>query len=248
VFLRIDRVVYKDSLDDRWDMVTEFFVRLFRTMRAYVRLLTYMTRIFFNVLRGIFRISKLEHPPVTIFGGARLKPDSHYSKQATALAHKLADNGIPVLTGGGPGIMEAASCGATEIKRGVITSIGITVKGLSENEPPSPCQPDVIMMDNYGARKWLLIHYSVGFAVFPGGYGTFDELTEILTLIQTKMIDKAPIVLIGKFYWHPFIDWVHNCALKNGLIAPEDVELFTLTDDIDRAFEILQQHMHKRTD
>ncbi len=204
-----------------------------------------MFRIFFNVLYGIFKISKLEHAPVTIFGGARLKPDSIYMKKAAQLAHKLSEAGIPVLTGGGPGIMEAASCGATKADSGVITAIGITVSGLGADEPPSECLPDVIVMDNYGARKWLLIHYSIGFAVFPGGFGTLDELTELLTLIQTKLRDKAPIVLIGKEYWKPIMDWIYECALKEGLIGEEDVELFTITDDVDEAFNIISKSVHE---
>ena len=226
-------------------MIFSYIVTCMRTLRAYVGVFGYMFRIFFNVLYGIFKISKLEHAPVTIFGGARLKPDSIYMKQATELAHKLSDGGIPVLTGGGPGIMEAASCGATQTDRSVITAIGITVSGLSENEPSSPCLPDVIVMDNYGARKWLLIHYSIGFAVFPGGFGTLDELTELLTLIQTKLRDKAPIVLIGKDYWQPIMDWINESALPLDLIAKEDVDLFTITDDIDQAYRILKKSVHK---
>ena len=226
-------------------MFTSFIMTCFRTVRAYLRLLAFMFRIFFNVLYGIWKISKLEHAPVTIFGGARLKADSIYMHKATELAHKLADSGIPVLTGGGPGIMEAASCGATKTKRRVITSIGITVSGLADSEPRSPCTPDVIIMDNYNARKWLLIHYSIGFAVFPGGFGTLDELTELLTLIQTKLRDRAPIVLIGKEYWQPIMDWMYDSALKDGLIAQEDVALFTITDDVDEAYKLLKEQSHK---
>ncbi len=226
-------------------MFMNFIMTCFRTVRAFLRLLGVMLRTFFNVLFGIVKISKLEHAPVTIFGGARLKSDSIYMKKAAELAHKLAESGIPVLTGGGPGIMEAASCGATKTNKGVITSIGITVSGLADNEPTSPCTPDVIVMDNYSARKWLLIHYSIGYAVFPGGFGTLDELTDLLTLIQTKLKVKAPIVLIGKEYWQPIMDWIYNSALKEGLIAKEDVELFTITDDIDEAFKLLQEHSHK---
>ena len=230
-------------------MITDFIVRCMRTFRAYVGVLGYMFRIFLNVMYGIFKITKLEHAPVTIFGGARLKPDSIYMKQAAELAHKLSNGGIPVLTGGGPGIMEAASCGASQENRNVITAIGITVSGLNKSEPTSPCLPDVIVMDNYGARKWLLIHYSIGFAVFPGGFGTLDELTELLTLIQTKLRDKAPIVLIGKDYWQPIMNWINESALKHDLIAKEDVDLFTITDDIDEAYRILKNsaHEHKVT-
>lgn len=226
-------------------IITNFIVKCWRTFRAYIRLTGYMLRIFFNVMYGIWKISKLEHAPVTIFGGSRLKPDSIYMKKAAELAHKLSESGIPVLNGGGPGIMEAASCGATQTKNGVITAIGITVSGLSEGETPSQCLPEVIVMDNYGARKWLLIHYSIGFAVFPGGFGTLDELADVLTLIQTKLRIKVPIVLIGKDYWQPFMNWVIDSALKDGLITQEDVDLFTITDDVDEALRILKDQSHK---
>jgi uncharacterized protein (TIGR00730 family) len=206
-----------------------------------------MGGIFWSVLYGILRISKLPHPPVTVFGGARLHLDSVYSKKARELAHRLADAGIPVLTGGGPGIMEAANCGAGEAKKGVITTLGITVSGLTLNEQPKSCPVDVIVMHNYGARKWLLINYAIGFAVFPGGFGTLDELMELLTLMQTKFREKAPVVLIGRDYWKPFIEWMHESALKENLIAPEDVELFVLTDDIDEAFRILHACASKKS-
>lgn len=97
-------------------------------------------------------------------------------------------------------------------------------------------------MDNFGARKWLLINYSRAFAVFPGGYGTLNELMEVLTLIQTKKKKKVPVVLIGKEYWKPFIDWVHESALKNGLISQDDIALFMITDDVHEAFTILKNH------
>lgn len=192
---------------------------------------------------GIWKISKLQTAPVTIFGGTHLKKDSIYMQQATQLAHKLASDGIPVLTGGGPGIMEAASCGALGVKKeGFITSIGINVEGLDTGVKDSSCPRDAIEMHDFPSRKWLLTHYSLGFAVFPGGFGTLDELTELLTLIQTKKRVKAPIVLIGVEYWKPFVIWVNDSALKNGLVKEEDVALFTLTDDIQEAFEIFQKH------
>ena len=145
-----------------------------------------------------------------MFGGTHLQPDSVFMQQAAHLAHKLAHNGMPVLTGGGPGIMEAASCGALSAHKKVITTIGISVTGLEAGLKESTCPRTVIEMDNFPARKWLLIHYSSGFAVFPGGYGTLDELMELLTLIQTKKRKKAPIVLIGSDYWKPLVHGFMN--------------------------------------
>ncbi len=214
----------------------------FKTMRAYFYLLIYMARMNLHVMYGILKMSKLKHAPITVFGGTRLQRGSIYMNQARQLAQKLASNGMPVLTGGGPGIMEAASCGALSVKKRVITTIGISVKGLETGVEESSCPRSVIEMDNFPARKWLLIHYSSGFAVFPGGFGTLDELMELLTLIQTKKRVKVPIVLIGVDYWKPFIQWVHESALKNGLISAEDVNLFTVTDDIEEAYRLLSEH------
>lgn len=159
---------------------------IFKTMTAYVRLFLNLTKMSLHVIYGIWHISKLKQAPITIFGGHLLERSSIFMTQASQLGHKLANHGIPVLTGGGPGIMEAASCGAFNVKKGVITSIGINVKGLETGIEQSTCPRKVIDVDNFPARKWLLIHYSIGFVVFPGGYGTLDELMELLTLIQTK--------------------------------------------------------------
>jgi len=192
-------------------------------------------------MQGIWKVSKLKHPPVTIFGGSKLGPESIYIKQASQLSRLLATSGIPVLNGGGPGIMEASTCGALEVKQGVVTAIGITVSGLNLHEPPSKCVAEVIKLDDYAARKWLLINYSVGFVVFPGGFGTINELTEVLTLIQTKLSTQVPLVLIGKDFWHPFIEWMQTSVLAQGLITPEDFELIFVTDDIDEALAILNK-------
>jgi uncharacterized protein (TIGR00730 family) len=213
-----------------------------RSLVADFSMIGQLFRMSLHLLRGIRKVTQLERAPVTIFGGSRLKSDSIYMEQARQLAQMFASHGIPVLTGGGPGIMEAASCGAGSIHSKVITTIGISVTGLNKAGPRSVCQRDVIFMDNFSARKWLLIRYSRGFAVFPGGFGTLDELMELLTLIQTKKLPKAPIVLIGTDYWKPFLTWVHDSALALGLISPEDRTLFTVTDDINEAFELLKAH------
>ncbi len=210
-----------------------------RSVSGIIRILGYMFGIFFSVLKGIWRISRLEHRPVTIFGGSRLHPESIYMKKASELAHMLAESGIPVLTGGGPGIMEAASCGAMETKQHVITAVGITVPDLNEETLPYSCSPDVIIINNYAARKWLLIEYSIGYVVFPGGYGTLNEFSEVLTLIETKLHLKVPIILIGREYWQSVVTWISDSAVKLDLVPQEDADLFTLTDDIHEAYHIL---------
>jgi uncharacterized protein (TIGR00730 family) len=218
----------------------------FRSLRSYIQMLYSMLGIFFSLLKGIWKISRLKHPPVTIFGGARLHPENIYMKQASELAHMLANEGIPVLNGGGPGIMEAASCGALLTKSHLINALGITVPGLNEGTPPSACDPEILIIHNYAARKWLLIEYSIGYVVFPGGYGTLNEFSEVLTLIQTKLHAKVPIILVGKDYWGPLMIWINESALQNDLIARDDAALFTVTDDSMEAFRILLS-AHPRT-
>jgi uncharacterized protein (TIGR00730 family) len=221
-------------------------IRTLRTIKAYLALTGHLARVLFQLLYGISKLSRLKKAPVTIFGGTRLNADSIYIKKAQELAGMLADNNIPVLTGGGPGIMEAASCGAAMRQGKIVTTIGIGVKGLKEPLPFNKCVKETIEMDYFFSRKWLLVKYSVGFAVFPGGFGTLDELMELLTLIQTKMRPKAPIVLIGKEYWQPFLRWVEDSALKNGLITEQDAALFSVTDDICEAFNLLHATCQRR--
>lgn len=195
-----------------------------------------------QLIYGSWRISYLVRPIVTVFGGARLKQDSLYARKAHDLAHKLIKQDISVITGGGPGIMRAASCGASHEVREYLRarSIGIAVEGLGE-ESAKECAQEYLIMSNFWARKWLMINYSVAFAIFPGGFGTLDELAQVITLIQTKKLPGVPVVLIGTEYWQPFMDWVHNSALKEGLISKEDINLIRVTDDIDQALILLKE-------
>lgn len=214
-------------------------------LRAYLSTTLHLSKVFFQLLYGIWELSKLKYAPVSIFGGTHLSSDSIYIKKARDLAFMLAENDIPVLTGGGPGIMEAASCGTAYLRKNVVSNIGITVKGL-DKFGANKCVETTIIMDYFFARKLLLISYSVGFALFPGGYGTLDELFELLTLIQTNMRKKAPIILIGVEFWSEFIEWVKNYPLKMGLIRKDDFSLLHLTDDINEVFELLKVHCYKK--
>lgn len=192
-----------------------------------------LIRVFGQLIYGAWRISKVPMPIVSIFGGSRLKKNDFYFGKAFELANRFVTSGISVLTGGGPGVMEAASCGAAKPgKRGM--SVGISVRDLGEGR--NPCAQEYFELDFFFARKWLLTRYSSAFIVFPGGFGTMDELSEVLTLIQTNKLKRVPIVLFGKEYWQPFIDWLHKEALKHGLIKQKDLDLFTFTDDLEVAF------------
>ncbi|HSC25551.1 MAG TPA: TIGR00730 family Rossman fold protein [Candidatus Babeliales bacterium] len=197
------------------------------------------SRVFYHIIYGVWRISKLRGPIISIFGSARVAQTDKYAREANQIAVWLVDQGISVLTGGGPGIMEAANCGTIKsTKKGRVKSIGIGVRGL--NEPKNICVEEYFELDYFFARKWLLTQYSTGFIVFPGGFGTLDELSEVLTLIQTRQLKKVPIVLIGKDYWHPFMSWIVDEALPRGLVKPEHVKLFSITDDPYAAFCFVQ--------
>ncbi len=187
-----------------------------------------------QLLYGMWRIGKYKPPFVSIFGGARLKQTDYYALKAHELAQRFVDANISVLTGGGPGIMEAANCGAIYAKHGTGRSIGIGVRDL--NEPPNVCVQVFIQMNQFWARKWLLTRYSSAFIAFPGGFGTLDELAEVLTLIQTNKLACAPIVLVGKEYWQPFMDWCIKEAYHHGVIRKEELDLLFITDDLDEAF------------
>jgi uncharacterized protein (TIGR00730 family) len=210
---------------------------------------------FFGVLvqlmYGIWRVNRLPQPCVSIFGGTHVAPDNplahlaaHYAEQAGYIAGELAKAGISVLTGGGPGIMAAANCGALKFqkKKGGRT-MGISVRGLEEEEGANVCtQGSLLIMNYFFARKWLLINYSVAFAVFPGGVGTLDELTELLTLMQTKQIEAAPVVLLGVEFWTPFIEWLRTTPAARHLIGKETLRWITVTDDSAKAASILRDH------
>lgn len=195
-------------------------------------------RVNFQLVYGIWKISRVSKPLISIFGGSRLKPDSLYAKRAFELANKCVLASISVLTGGGSGVMEAASCGAITEKTKAL-SIGIGVKELGEGK--NSCVQEYFELDYFFARKWLLTRYSSAFVVFPGGFGTMDELSEVLTLIKTKRLPRVPIILFGKEYWDYFMRWIMVEVLEHGLISREDLLLFTVTDDLDEAFCLIQE-------
>lgn len=196
----------------------------------------------FQLLYGAWKIGRLESPMVTIFGGSRLSQDSPYTKKAHELGHMLVRENISVITGGGPGVMKAASCGATyEIQKQLqFRSIGIAVKGLDQ-EQVIECAQEYIVLDYFFARKWLMINYSVAFAILPGGFGTLDEVAEVVTLIQTKKLPGVPIVLIGTEFWAPLMAWLKDTVLKQGLITQDDLNLIKVTDDLQEAMRLIKE-------
>lgn len=219
----------------------KFVSRLWACLRLFVK----FNKVTIQLMYGTWRITGLSQPTVSIFGGSRFEQTDRYTLQARALAERLVQNGISLLTGGGPGIMEAVTCGAIEKNiSNQVRSMGIGVRGLDPGK--RPCAQEYFELDYFFARKWLLTHYSVGFIVFPGGFGTLDELGEILTLLQTRMINPIPIVLIGKEYWKDFMSWIYNEALKHKLISEVDLSLFTVTDDLDEVFTVIYQQSYQK--
>lgn len=172
-------------------------------------------------------------PCVSIFGSARTTPDSPYYKMAEEIAFQLTQIGFGVITGGGPGIMEAGNKGAV---RGKGKSVGIGIKLPFETDLNEFVDHDYsINFDYFFARKVMFVKYAQGFIVLPGGLGTLDELFEALTLIQTQKIGRFPIVLVGKDYWSGLIDWMKNTISAAGNMSEKDFELYRLVDTPEEA-------------
>ena len=174
-------------------------------------------------------------PGVAVFGSARTLPEDPYYVKAEQLGRKLADAGFAVITGGGPGTMEAANKGAFEAG-GVSVGLGIELpfeSGLNE-------WVDVgVNFRYFFARKTMFVKYSSGFVALPGGLGTFDELFEALTLVQTQKVTLFPIVLIGVEYWSGLLDWLRGTVLAGGKISEADLDMLSVTDDVDEAVSMM---------
>lgn len=221
-----------------------------KIISTYIKLFFHLLRVLFQLINGIWKLSSLKGCPVTIFGGGRLLADSIYVKQAHELARKLKENNIPILTGGGLGIMEAANCAAYSRKKTkiIVSSVSIRVKKLDAEKKIRKCSNVVISLEYFFCRKWILMHYSCGFVIFPGGYGTLDEFMEVITLIQAKVLKVRPIVLVGTQYWKPFISWLNQVVFPMNLISKEDLELFTVTDSMEKAYSILSKNFKENVE
>ena len=180
-----------------------------------------------DLLHGLSTIRKFSQG-VTIFGSARTPETDKYYIKSRELGRLLAENGHPVITGGGPGIMEAANRGAYEYGG---RSVGLNIK-LPFEQHANPYLTDEMEFHYFFARKVMLVMASKAYAFFPGGFGTLDELSEVLLLIQTNKMPKMPFFFIGKSYWRPLIKFFKNSMEKNHMIKEKDLNLFCLTDDI----------------
>ncbi len=194
-------------------------------------------------VNGFEKMSKIG-PCVSIFGSARTKIDDKYYQLAVDVAHKIVDHGYGVITGGGPGIMEAGNKGA-HIGGG--TSVGLNIDlPFEQHDNPYIDSDKSLDFDYFFVRKVMFVKYSQGFVVMPGGFGTLDELFEAITLIQTKKIDVFPIILVGTEFWEGLMDWVKTILLdKFGNISPEDLELIHVVDTPDEVLQILDKFYGK---
>jgi uncharacterized protein (TIGR00730 family) len=177
--------------------------------------------------KGFEAVDQIPRPAVTVFGSARIHPDHADYEQARECGRLLAEAGFAVITGGGPGVMEAANRGCQEAGG---LSVGFNIQ-LPHEQGTNPYCDLSLTFKHFYARKTMFVKAAEGFVIFPGGFGTLDELFESLTLIQTGKIGMFPVVLFDRAYWAPMLDWIRTTMLEAGLVAPADLELLHATDD-----------------
>ncbi|MFC2140512.1 TIGR00730 family Rossman fold protein [Candidatus Auribacterota bacterium] len=184
-------------------------------------------RIMSEFIEGFEELSKIGSA-VSIFGSAQTKRNNKYYKLGVDIAERVVKKGFSVITGGGPGIMEAVNKGASRIK--TKKSIGLNID-LPFEQKPNPYIGKIISFRYFFCRKVMFSKYASAIVILPGGYGTLDEFFEIVTLIQTKKIKPLPVILVGKEFWQGLLDWLKEKVLKAGNIAPADLKIFKITDD-----------------
>jgi len=195
-----------------------------------------MFRIMGELVEGFDRLSGVE-PAVTIYGSARIKPDDDIYQQTEDIARRLGESGFSIITGGGPGVMEAANKGA--LAAGV-TSVGLNIE-LPDEQLPNTFTTKSINFRHFFVRKVMLVKYAIAFVIMPGGLGTLDEVTEVLTLMQTFKIRPFPVILYDSHYWNGFLEWLRGTVLDRGYISSEDFSLLRVCDGPDGVVEAVHQ-------
>jgi uncharacterized protein (TIGR00730 family) len=185
---------------------------------------------------GFEAVDRVPRPAVTVFGSARIAGGGPQYEHARACGRALAEAGFAVVTGGGPGTMEAANRGAREAGG---YSVGFNIE-LPHEQEPNPYLDLAITFRHFYARKVALVKAAEGFVLFPGGFGTLDELFESLTLIQTDKVRQFPVVLVGKAYWGDLLAWIEDEPRASGMISPEDVDLLHVTDEVAEAVRLMR--------
>ncbi|MDA8424159.1 MAG: TIGR00730 family Rossman fold protein [Nitrospiraceae bacterium] len=198
-------------------------------------------RIMAELVEGFEALNNIG-PAVTIFGSARLKPGSPYYNKCLKVSEHLAKDGFAVISGGGPGIMEAANKGAQNANG---TSVGLNIE-LPMEQTSNNFQDIQVDFRYFFVRKLMFVKYAVAYVIFPGGFGTMDELFEALTLIQTKKIRSFPVVLVGRDYWQGMIDWMKNSLLDMGAINAEDIDLMHIVDEPEEVCAIINKRYKDR--
>jgi uncharacterized protein (TIGR00730 family) len=201
-------------------------------------------RIFRIMAEFVEGFEELKHvaPAVSIFGSARIKPSSQYYKDAETTAKLLVKAGYSVITGGGPSIMEAGNKGASEAGG---RSIGLNID-LPFEQKPNPFINHLINFHYFFCRKVCFVKYAKAFVIFPGGYGTIDELSESITLIQTQRMEKFPVILYGSKYWTGLLDWFRDSMLAEGCISPEDLDIMQVVDSPEEVVKIIKKFYAKK--
>lgn len=201
----------------------------------------HMFTIMAEFIESTERLSALG-PAVTIFGSARIKPENPYYQQCVDVAKRLSDEGFAVISGGGPGIMEAANRGAFE---GTSASVGLNIE-LPHEQKTNPWQNISLNFRHFFARKVSFVKYADAYIIFPGGFGTMDELMEVLTLIQTGKSKRIPVILVGTGFWQGFLDWIRSQMADMGLIEDKDLNLVQVIDEpaniVDAIFAFYEAH------
>ena len=201
--------------------------------------LLFAWKVFLQFIKG-FRTLHFIGPCITVFGSARFKEDEHYYIHAREFGKRIAELGMTTLTGGGPGIMEAANRGAFENGG---QSIGCNIQ-LPFEQKINPYVHESVTFEHFFVRKVLLVKYSYAFIIMPGGFGTMDELFETLTLVQTKSITQFPIILYGKTFYQPLVEQM-NIMIKEGTLSIEDPNLILITDDVNEAMNHIARYIRK---
>jgi len=198
-------------------------------------------RIMAEFVEAIETLSGLP-PSVTIFGSARSKPGDKYYSMAEQLADRLVKEGLGIITGGGPGVMEGANKGAFSAGG---TSVGLNIE-LPFEQHMNAYTNVHINFRYFFIRKVMFLKYAMSWVIMPGGFGTMDELFETLTMIQTKKMKPCPVILMGTDYWQGLLDWLKNSMAAEGLISPNDLDIFTVTDSIDEAVSVIKKFNSKQ--
>ena len=211
--------------------MTDYRQLLDQAHEEQAELREHTARIADEFFQGFAAVEQIDRPAVSMFGSARVREGSPAYDDARATAKRFAEAGWAVVTGGGPGVMEAANRGC---KEGGGLSVGFNIE-LPHEQFANPYLDISLTFGHFYARKTMFVKAAEGFVVFPGGFGTADELFESLTLIQTGTIRHFPVVLFGRAFWEPLLAWIRDHAVPLGMVSPEDVDLLVVTDDIDEA-------------